>query len=141
MMIYEDKCMASPNSLLSTLCREQEFLENGGYGDSPKRWSAPLIFEDGPHCLQPSTEAKSMCSLCPLIGFVPLEHRTKPVPCRHIALTEDGQTIESMYQTATQDEIEQSLRAWLQRRIAEAHRSCAERARLSSAELCKFGTC
>jgi hypothetical protein len=133
--------MASPNSLLSTLCREQEFLEHGGYRDSPKRWAAPLIFEDGPHCLQPTTQAKSMCRMCPLIAFVPPEHRTKTVPCRHIALTEDGKTVESMYRTATQEEIEQSLRAWLQRRIAEVKKSCTEQAILSSAELCKFGTC
>jgi hypothetical protein len=71
-----------------------------------------------------------------LIDFVPLKFRARLAPCRHIPVTEDGQTIESMYQTATQEEIERSLRTWLQRRIAEAQRSCAEQAKLSAAELC-----
>ncbi len=128
--------MASPNSQLSVLCRELEFLKNGGYSDSPKRWAAPLMFEDGPHCLQPSHSAASVCGKCPLIDFVPAEHRAKPDPCRHIVLTDDGQTVDSVYRTATIEEMEKILRDWLQRRIIELQRCCTGEAKLAGAEPC-----
>lgn len=130
-MIREDKHMPSPNALLTTLSRELEFLENGGYRDSPRRWAAPLVFEDGPQCLRPDQGAKSMCGLCPLIDFVPLQHRAKKDPCRHIVLTEDGQTANAMYRTATQEEIEKALRTWLQNRIADLQSSSAGEAKLA----------
>jgi hypothetical protein len=35
------------------------------------------------------------------------------VPCRHIPLNEIGETLDSLYRTGTNEEIEQTLQSWL----------------------------
>jgi len=51
------------------------------------------------------------------------------VPCRFIPLNDKGQTIDSLYRTGTQEEIEEALRNWLRREISriEAERTLPER--------------
>ncbi len=49
--------------------------------------------------------------------LVPPEKRGLKVPCRYIRLNERGDTIESLYRSGTQDELESALRAWLTREI------------------------
>jgi hypothetical protein len=45
--------------------------------------------------------------------FVPTNCRFETVPCRHIPLNRIGETLESMYRTGTNEEIEQALESWL----------------------------
>jgi len=54
-----------------------------------------------------------------LLEFVPTESRQQTVPCRHIPLNENGETLATLYNTATNEEIQQTLREWLLKRIAE----------------------
>ena len=66
-----------------------------------------------------SQRSMLFCSSCPaadcvLIRFVPKEHRYEAVPCRHIPLNESGETVDSLYRTGTNEEIEQMLQSWLQ---------------------------
>ena len=94
---------------------ELTFLENGGYR-SPGAWRPPLIFEGSPTCL------KSRCSTypcldCALLEFVPNESRREAVPCRHIPLNELGTTLQTLYRTATYEEMRETLREWLLRTI------------------------
>lgn len=56
--------------------------------------------------------------LC-LVGFVPKEKREEAIPCRHIPLNEGGETLATLYNTGTSEEIQQTVRGWLQKRIAE----------------------
>jgi len=49
--------------------------------------------------------------------LVPPEKRGAKVPCRYIRLNERGDTIESLYRSGTQDELESALRSWLTREI------------------------
>jgi hypothetical protein len=109
--------------LLTTLQAELEFLEKGGYHQLAPKWYAPLIFEEGPHSSQltQGTGHKS-----PLLEFVPRKDRQKPLPWRHIVLTKDGETLETLYRTATQREIEENLRGWLTRQIDELQGSSVE---------------
>lgn len=99
-----------PNTL-QVLREELRFVQGGGYR-KPLAWRAPLVFEDSPTC------PKGRCSACPdadcaLLRFVPKESRDEAVPCRHIPLNELGETVDSLYRTGTNEEIEQTLKSWL----------------------------
>jgi len=93
------------------LKKELRFVQKGGYR-TPLVWRAPLVFEDSPTC------PKEGCSACPdtncaLMRFVPKECRYEPAPCRHIPLNDLGETVDSLYRTGTNEEIEQVLEGWL----------------------------
>ena len=45
--------------------------------------------------------------------FVPSECRSEPVPCHHIRLNGAHETLDSLYRTGTQDEMEEALGSWL----------------------------
>jgi len=102
--------------LLSVLKAELEFLDKGGYrGDS---WRASLIFEDSPSCLNYRDPQRSRpCSKCVLMRLVPADKREEETPCRYIRLNALGTTVESLYKTATQDELEAEVRTWLKATI------------------------
>jgi hypothetical protein len=107
-------------NLLDVLKFELEFLETGGYRRLPRKaWRPRFIFEDSPTCMNFSSEDKDRepCSECLLMQFVPEDARTEQVPCIHIPLSLTGETIESLYRTGTQQELEEALGAWLRATI------------------------
>jgi hypothetical protein len=105
--------------LLEYLKFELQFLEDGGYGRSPHTpWRPSLVFEDSPSCLNFNDPGRPHpCTECRLMQFVPEPAREQQVPCRHIPLTEAGQTVDYYYQYGTQVELEESLKKWLQKQI------------------------
>jgi len=112
-------------NLLQVLRNELQFVQKGGYR-APLVWRAPLIFEDSPTC------PKERCSTCPdpncvLMSFVPKECRSEAVPCRHIPLDEIGETVDSLYRTATNEEIEQTLQSWLLKTIRQLEEPSEQR--------------
>ncbi|HVN20702.1 MAG TPA: hypothetical protein VMU05_18085 [Dongiaceae bacterium] len=106
--------------ILDILKFELSFLEDGGYGRSPHApWRAPAIFEDSPICPNFCDPARPHpCEQCLLEQFVPDGQRKESIPCRFIPLTNDGVTIEDMYRTGSQVEMEEALRNWLRAQIA-----------------------
>jgi hypothetical protein len=98
---------------------ELRFLEDGGYGRSPRApWRAPYVFEDSPTCLNFSDAARPHpCAECPLMEFVPPQFQGESAPCRFIALTGVGQTVNHFYQSGTQMELEEALACWLRKQI------------------------
>jgi hypothetical protein len=110
---------ADARDILEVLKFELSFLEDGGYGRSPRTpWRAPGIFEDSPICPNFSDPArKHPCQQCLLIDFVPVAQRAEEVPCRFIALTEGGQTVDDLYRSGTQIEMEEALGRWLRAEI------------------------
>jgi len=105
--------------ILEILKFELSFLEDGGYGRSPRTpWRAPAIFEDSPICPNFCDPAHPhACEDCLLEQFVPEGQRTESIPCRFIPLTE-GQTVDDLYRTGSQIEMEQALANWLRTQIA-----------------------
>ena len=104
------------------LKKELQFVRKGGYR-RPLVWRAPLVFEDSPTC------PKARCSACPdadcaLMGFVPKECQYEAVPCRHIPLNDLGETVDSLYRTGTNEEIEQALQNWLVATIRQLEETC-----------------
>ena len=107
-------------NLLSVLKFEVEFLEQGGYGRLPREsWRARFVFEDSPTCMNFNSEDHEACSECLLTPFVPGDARTEQTPCIHIPLSPSGKTLESLYRTGTQQEIEAALAAWLRANIGQ----------------------
>jgi hypothetical protein len=105
--------------LLEVLKFELEFLEKGGYGRSPRTpWRAQLIFEESPTCMNyDSKDNPAPCADCILMQFVPPERRAKEIPCRHIPLNDAEETVDSLYRTGTQQELEEALGDWLRATI------------------------
>ena len=106
--------------ILEVLKSELNFLKKGGYGHSPREpWRAQLAFEDSPTCMNyDSKENPSPCAECALMQFVPLEKRDEKIPCRHIPLTQEGETLHELYRGGTQRDLEDALAEWLRGTIA-----------------------
>jgi len=113
--------------ILDVLRFELSFLQDGGYGRSPRApWRAPAIFEDSPICPNFCDPAHAHpCESCLLERFVPEGQKKESIPCRYIPLTKDGQTVEDMYRTGSQVEMEAALADWLRAQIERIERERA----------------
>ena len=122
--------MRTGDKTFSELRRELDFLDRGGYRIL-RSWRPPLlwpslagfevateVFEDSPICTKQSNH--SCPNTCALVSFVPTEYRDEAVPCRHIPLNAAGETLHTMYSTATMEEIEAAIRIRLLRVIGRA---------------------
>lgn len=105
--------------MLETLKFELNFLEDGGYGRSPRTpWRATHVFEDSPTCLNFSDPSRPHpCRECFLTKFVPDERKAETSPCRFIPLTDQAETIDYFYRYGTQLDLEEALAAWLRKQI------------------------
>jgi hypothetical protein len=116
--------------LFEVLKFELSFLEDGGYGRSPQNPTRSLyIFEDSPACMNyDARDNRAPCSNCVLIHLVPLEMRSAKIPCRHIPLNSSGDTLDSLYRSSEQHEIEEKVGEWLRAAIEqlEAERIAAQ---------------
>ncbi len=110
--------------ILEILKEELDFVEKGGYGRSVRTpWQATSIFQDSPTCLcYPTHQHEDECLL---MKCVPPDQREARVPCHLIPLNERGETIEMLDRTGDQERLEETVKAWLRRRIKEIE---AERA-------------
>jgi hypothetical protein len=112
--------MAQDNrDILEVLRFELSFLQDGGYGRSPRApWRAPAIFEDSPICPNFCDPARPHpCESCLLEQFVPADRRAEAIPCRFIELTAKGESVEDFYRTGTQADMEEALADWLSAQI------------------------
>jgi len=109
--------------LLEVLKCELEFLEQGLYRHAPKfPWRPQFFLEDSPSC--PNYDAirdsePCRCSDCVLIALVPPEFQGKDHACRHIPLTSDSETLDSLYRSTDLAETEQVFRDWLRTTITK----------------------
>ncbi|HTV58349.1 MAG TPA: hypothetical protein VMJ93_05710 [Verrucomicrobiae bacterium] len=130
--------MTSPsNSVLEALRAELAFVENGGYRNAVESsWRPSFIFQDSPICLdRGSAQASRPCAECCLAAFVPEEYRDAKVPCRHIPLNATGETIDSLYRSANDEELEAAVKDWLKVTISRLQREAdisSEERKLSS---------
>lgn len=106
-------------ALLDLLRFELRFLEDGGYGRSPHAPRRPsLAFEDSPTCMNFNAQGdRKPCESCLLMQLVPPSGVLEQIPCRHIPLDAKGQTLASLYESGSQQEIEEALGTWLRAAI------------------------
>lgn len=106
---------------LEVLKAELNYVQKGGYGRSPREpWRAQLVFEDSPSCMNYDSKSDpAPCAECLLAQFVPQEKRNEKQCCRHIPLTQYGDTLLHLYRAGTEQEIEEALTNWLRKEIAK----------------------
>ena len=128
--MHEDR-----RDLLDVLKSELAFLKEGKYRSPDLRaWRPKFIFQDSPSCLNHELRDNHVpCSSCVLISLVPAEHRRERIPCRHIPLNEDGETVDYLYRTGNQDELENALAGWLRKTIEEMEQQNIRRKALGPA--------
>ena len=103
--------------VLEVLKLELEFLRSGGYRKESS-WRPRFIFEDSPTCLNyGDPERKKTCSECVLMSLVPAEYRAGKPPCHYIPLNEQNDTVQSLQQWNTPEELETNLSEWLMNTI------------------------
>ena len=105
--------------LLEVLKFELEFLQQGGYGRSPKTpWRPQYVFEDSLTCMNyDSRESPGPCGDCVLMHLVPPDRRSEKIPCRHIPFNASHETLDSLYGHRNQQEIEETVEDWLRATI------------------------
>ena len=105
---------------IEVLKAELEFIKKGGYSTSlHDPWRAKLALEDSPTCMNCDHKKNpAPCSECLLMEFVRANKRGEKVPCRHIPLTSDGDTLLHLYHGATEREIDETLALWLQETVS-----------------------
>ncbi len=106
---------------LDILRFELKFLEDGGYGRSPRTpWRPSFVFIDSPTCLNFNDASRSnACDGCSLMQFVPEGRREEPVPCWTIPIGPEDQTVENLYAYSSQAELEETLKTWLRTKISK----------------------
>lgn len=112
-MAYSDR------EILEILRFELKFLEDGGYGRSPRAaWRPSFVFTDSPTCLNFNDSARPHpCAECSLQRFVPDGEREQSTPCWSIPVGANGESVEDLYRCGTQAEMEEALKGWLRREI------------------------
>ena len=107
--------------ILDTLKAELDFIEQGGYGRSVRTpWKPTSVFQDSLSCLNFGyTYRAHPCDECLLNNFVPGARRSEVVPCHHILLDAEGETVETLELKDNQQALEEKVKAWLRARIKE----------------------
>lgn len=112
---------SNPQELLQMLKFELHFLENGGYERSVREPRKELsVFQDSPSCLNYALPVRKYpCTECFLMEFVPADKRGESVPCHHIPLNDRGDTLASLEGFGRDVQIQDAMREWLHKKIAE----------------------
>ena len=121
--------MKNNQALVKFLRTEFSALESGRYAGTSERqpWRARLVFEDCSSCPNyGQRERKIPCNECPLIDLVPQNRRREKVPCRFIPLNTKGETVDSLYRTGTEQELETAMGDWLRKTIHELESGAPE---------------
>ena len=119
--------------ILEVLKFELQFLEQGGYGRSVRTpWKPTSTFQDSLSCLNfNDPERPHPCTECFLSDMVPDQLKQEEVPCHHIALNPEGETVHTMERQRNQLEMEETLKSWLRKEIQ----------RIETERAAKPGTC
>jgi hypothetical protein len=105
--------------ILDVLKFELNFLEQGGYGRSVRSpWKPTSIFQDSLSCINfNDPDRPHPCDECLLTDFVPAGVTDQSVPCHHIPLNPDGETVDTMERQCNQVELEEAVKDWLREMI------------------------
>ena len=104
---------------LEVLQSELDFLQQGGYGRSVRQPRDPRVpFVDSPSCLNfLEPDRPHACDGCVLMPFVPEGQRSQSVPCHHIPLDLQGNTVADLAPAPDDPKIIAALEHWLRATI------------------------
>lgn len=114
--------------ILEVLRMELDFIEKGGYGRSVKTpWQPTSTFQDSLTCINYGYPYRAHpCDECFLSDLVPPERRSEVVPCHHIPLNADGETVEALELKDNQQVTEETVKTWLRAKIREIEETRAK---------------
>lgn len=106
---------------LELLKAELSFIEKGGYGRSVRTpWRPTSVFQDSLSCANYGYPYRAHpCHECVLSDFAPEGARAESIPCHHIPLDAEGQTVEGLESEENQQLLEEKVKAWLRAKIKE----------------------
>lgn len=107
--------------ILEVLRAELDIIEKGGYGRSVRTpWKPTSVFQDSLTCINYGYPYRAHpCAECLLDDLVPPECRSEVVPCHHIPLNAEGETVETLELKDNQQLTEETVKRWLRAKIAE----------------------
>ena len=107
--------------ILEVLRAELDMIEKGGYGRSVRTpWKPTSVFQDSLTCINYGYPYRAHpCDECFLDALVPKDRHSEVVPCHHIPLNEEGETIETLELKDNQQLTEETVKRWLRAKIAE----------------------
>jgi hypothetical protein len=121
--------MKPTHDALTTLQGELEFVNKGGYRalvgrrqplfcmETGADWQKPVFIEDSPSCPKEKYCACNPEGDCVLLSFVPADQRHEKLPCHHIPLNAQGDTIASLEKSGNRGKVEAELKTWLTSKI------------------------
>ena len=120
--------------ILELLKEELAFIESGGYGRSVRTpWLIKSVFQDSLSCINYGYPYRAHpCNECHLNEFVSPEDRTKEVPCHHIPLNTDGETIQELELQDNEAKLEREVCKWLRDRIKQIEEERANTASIQA---------
>lgn len=109
------------HELLQVLRNEIAFFDAGGYGRPFRsRWRPTLLLRDSPACINyGDSDRQNSCRDCPLFSLVAAGQQGRLIPCHHIPLNPQGETIADLYSLGSQELLDQFYRNWLQEKIQD----------------------
>jgi len=115
--------------MIEQLKLERSILRDGGYGRSVRTpGKAEQLFRDSVTCLNVGqTVRRHPCSDCLLWEFVPNEHLEEDIPCHHIPLNAERETISTLEERGDREAAEKALLEWLDRTILQLETELAQR--------------
>ena len=124
--------VANLAEIIEQLKLERDIIRDGGYGRSVRTpWKPTTLFRDSVTCLNfGETVRKHPCNECLLWDHVPEADRDNDIPCHHIPLNENGDTISSLEVIGDRDKAEHALLDWLDQtihRLEEADRRVVQK--------------
>jgi hypothetical protein len=124
--------LTDDRDVLDVLKFELDFIEKGGYGRSVRTpWLPTSIFQDSLTCLNFGDPDRSQpCDECLLMALVPPERHSEKVPCHHIPLTPEGETIHYLERNEAPEVMKEVVKDWLRRMIRIVEEARAVQARL-----------
>lgn len=85
------------------------------------------FFRSGALCLGAQGEVEtSTCLGCALLDFVPQAHKDAASPCHRIPLNGQGETIDSLSESADPARLEAEIVAWMERTAVELERELGQ---------------
>jgi len=117
--------------VLDVLRFELSFIEQGGYGRSVRTpWKPTSVFQDSVTCINfNDPERPHPCNECLLTDFVPVGRQGENVPCHHIPLNQEGETVDTMERQYNQLELEETVKSWLRATIQRIEQERTEQAK------------
>jgi hypothetical protein len=105
--------------MIHLLRLEASIIEGGNYGRPVLLpWRGLPVLRECLSCLNVAgVEDQRSCGSCFLLEHVPKRHHRKKLPCHHIPLNEEGDTIAAFDKRGRQNEASIALLTWIRETI------------------------